>query len=104
MGKDVVPLLPSDTELELRLFLDSNTAGNKSFGVAEAYFMGGRVAMTVPLDMSALSGSSAWKATVAATSGSVTVLNGTSWSLSSIWVTPEDVLATPRPMASEILV
>ena len=36
------------------------------------------------------------KAVVAATSGEVTLLNATSWSLESIWVTPEEVLATPR--------
>ena len=41
--------------------------------------------------------SSDWNAEIAATAGKVTILEATSWSLSSIWVTEDEVLAAPSP-------
>ena len=43
--QDSVDMLSTDTHITLRLFLDT--------AVAEAYFMGGRVAMTIPVRLSA---------------------------------------------------
>ena len=77
---DVVPVLADDETLELRVFLDDS--------VAEAYWMGGRTAMTIPTSAVSKVGLSA--------SSPVTVLNGTSFQMGDIHTTTDAVLATPR--------
>ena len=80
---DVVSMLASDTHISVRLFLDT--------AVAEAYFMGGRVAMTIPVAASTTD----WDVSIGA-SAATTLANATSWGMSSIYVTKEEVLAMPR--------
>jgi hypothetical protein len=80
---DVVSMLPSDTHVTFRLFLDT--------AVAEAYFMGGRVAMTIPVAAS----TTEWDISIGA-SAPVTLTNATSFGMSSIYVTKEEVLAMPK--------
>jgi hypothetical protein len=58
--------------------------------VVEVYFMDGRVAMTMP-SVGGADGSIALQSDVATTA------SATVWKMGSIWVTPEQVLATPRP-------
>lgn len=78
---DTVTMLPSDTTISIRIFLDTN--------VGEVYFMGGRVAMTVQIP------TSAYDVTVMA-SEAAPLINASSWQMGSIWVTKDEVLATPR--------
>ena len=80
---DAVSMLASDTHISVRLFLDT--------AVAEAYFMGGRVAMTIPVAVSTTD----WDVSIGA-STATTLINATSWGMSSIYVTKEEVLAMPR--------
>mmetsp|Transcript_32745 Transcript_32745/g.45725 ORF Transcript_32745/g.45725 Transcript_32745/m.45725 type:complete len:80 (+) Transcript_32745:411-650(+) len=77
-------MLPSDTLISIRLFLDT--------AVAEAYFMGGRVAMTIPIAASTTN----WGVAIGSSASGTTLVNATSWGMSSIYVTKEEVLATPR--------
>ncbi len=81
--RDAVSMLASDTHISVRLFLDT--------AVAEAYFMGGRVAMTIPVAASTTD----WDVSIGA-STATTLINATSWGMSSIYVTKEEVLAMPR--------
>ena len=63
----------------MRVFLDNV--------VAECYWQGGRVAMTVPIKPVA-------SATISAAAGAdVQLLNGTSWGMTEIMTTKEAVLA-----------
>ena len=80
---DTVTMLDTDTHITVRLFLDT--------AVAEAYFMGGRVAMTIPV----ASSTTDWSVAVGA-SAAARLSNATSWGMSSIYVTKEEVLAMPR--------
>ncbi len=80
---DAVSMLASDTHISIRIFLDT--------AVAEAYFMGGRVAMTIPVAASTTN----WGVSIGA-STATTLINATSWGMSSIYVTKEEVLAMPR--------
>jgi hypothetical protein len=82
--QDVVSMLGSDTHISIRLFLDT--------AVAEAYFMGGRVAMTIPVAAS----TSDWGVSIGSSAAGTTLSNATSWGMSSIYVTKEEVLAMPR--------
>eukprot|EP00037_Helgoeca_nana_P013172 m.121009 g.121009 ORF g.121009 m.121009 type:complete len:666 (-) comp21872_c0_seq1:287-2284(-) len=81
---DVVTMLPTDTHINIRLFLDT--------AVAEAYFMGGRVAMTIPVAASTTD----WNVMIGAATAGALINQATSWGMSGIYVTPEEVLATPR--------
>ena len=76
---DTVTMLDSDTHIAIRLFLDT--------AVAEAYFMGGRVAMTIPVTASTTD----WSVSIGA-SAATQLSNATSWGMSSIYVTQEEVL------------
>jgi len=80
--EDSLGLLSDDKELTLRVFLDGS--------VAECYWQGGRVAMTVPLHKVA--------ASIGMTTDQVEVeLHGaTSYGMADIHTTKEDVLASPR--------
>ena len=80
---DVVSMLPSDSHVSIRLFLDT--------AVAEAYFMGGRVAMTIPVAASTKN----WDVSIGS-SASTELANATSYSMSSTYVTKEEVFAMPR--------
>ena len=74
---DELPLLPDDKELILRVFLDGT--------VAEAYWMGGRVAMTVdtkPTDAVSIAASAA-----------ATLTEATVFAMQDIHTTVDDVLA-----------
>ena len=53
--------------------------------------MGGRVAMTIPVPVSTAD----WSVTLGSSSAA-RLSNATSWGMSSIYVTKEEVLATPR--------
>ena len=95
---DTFTVLPTDTSLEFHLFLDGNTrTGDAQYAVAEAYFQGGRVAMTMPLNASCTVASDSpcsWDASISGQN--VKLLNATSYELGSIWVSEEHVLATPH--------
>merc|ERR1712194_448510 len=81
-----LPLLPSDTEIDIRVFVDNT--------VVEVFWLGGRSVMTV--DASAASIGT--ELSVCTYEGSdVTVKSASAWEMGSAWVTPEEVLATPRP-------
>ena len=98
---DSFALLPTDLDLEVRMFLDGNTgAGGAQYAVAEAYFQGGRVAMTMPLNASCAVAADvpcAWDASISARGENAMVLNATSHQLGSIWVSEEQVLRRARP-------
>lgn len=81
---DTLMLLPDDKTLTLRMFYDGH--------VVETYFQGGRVVLTT--DGVADPGG-VGAATVSASS-SVMLAEATSYTLSDIHTTVEDVLATPR--------
>ena len=76
-------LSPSDTTIDVRVFSDR--------ALAEAYWMNGRVAMTVPAacdrecDMS-----------VRADGAEVGLVSATAWKVRSMWISKEEVLRTPR--------
>ena len=79
-------LLPSDTTLELRVFVDNT--------FLEAYFMDGRVAITATLHGSSPEAGVA----LFAANSTVTANAASVWHVNSIWVSPADVLATePTP-------
>merc|ERR1712093_965536 len=79
---DTLKLLDSDKTIDMRLYVDNT--------FAEVYYQGGRVAMTVNTPAADDAG--------VFLSSSVDGITATStaWSVSSIWVTPENVLRTPR--------
>eukprot|EP01048_Picozoa_sp_COSAG05_P005317 COSAG05_NODE_312_length_11626_cov_9.515485_1_plen_135_part_00 len=104
---DTVPMLPTDRQLSMRLLIDTV--------MMECYFMGGRVAMTLPLTGWEVPGTENWRTTstnwslslsIAAaaaatctstgTVGGVTVVNASSWNISSALVSKEQVLATAQ--------
>ena len=98
---DTVPMLSTDRQLSVRLLIDTD--------IVECYFMHGRVAMTLPLTgwesppghwhttptNWSLSMSVGGAATVGGTA--VTVVNASSWNMSSAFVSKEQVLAMPQP-------
>jgi hypothetical protein len=77
---DTVPLLADDTHIAMRVFLDNV--------VAECYWQGGRVAMTVP-------SKPVTSASLSAT-GQVVLLNATAYGMGEIMTTKDEVLAAPR--------
>jgi len=80
---DTLKLLGSDEDINMRVFVDQT--------FSEVYWMGGRVAMTVTTQPSNVA-----DVTVGADKAGVTLASATAWQVGSIWVTPEEVLATPR--------
>ena len=80
---DVLHLLPSDKTIEIALYVDNT--------FTEAFWMGGRVAMT----MVTKSSGGRDDVTVGASQPLVTA-SATAWSVGSIWVSPETVKYTPR--------
>merc|ERR1712187_190600 len=79
---DKLKVLDTDDRIDVRLFIDNT--------FAEVYFQGGRVAMTVNTPPSVDA-----DITVASSVSGVAV-EASAWGVSSIWVTPEEVLRTPR--------
>ena len=79
--KDTLRLLHNDTSLELRLFLDHE--------VVEAYWQGGRVAMTVSARLTQSTAITLATDTVGA---QLHVSNVTAWEMGSAWVTAEEAL------------
>jgi len=74
----------------LRVFVDAN--------FAEGYFNNGRVALTVGCTPPHFANCDTSVAGVSlfAVSAAVEVVSVTAWEVGSIWVTPDDVLSTPR--------
>lgn len=83
---DELKMLTSDNVLSLRVFTDRT--------VVEAYWMDGRVAMTSDVKP-AMAQSGAPQVQVFATADS-SISSVNAWEMGSIWVTKEQVLATPR--------
>jgi sucrose-6-phosphate hydrolase SacC (GH32 family) len=76
-------LLPSDKTIDLTLFVDNT--------FTEAFWMGGRVAMTIVTKSSGGTDD----VSITANQPGVTA-SATAWEVGSIWVTPEEVKQTPR--------
>jgi len=89
---DTLKLLDSDLSIDIRIYIDNL--------FAEVYFQGGRVAMTVntpATDDAGITLSSSIPCRHYPDDCSAhTSAKATAWSVSSIWVTPEEVLRTPR--------
>ena len=85
---DTLALSPSDKTIDLRVFVDNV--------MAEAYFMGGRVAMTVAAPSHSLCPDGRCGMYVTASQAGATLASATAWGVKSIWVSPEEVLRTPR--------
>jgi hypothetical protein len=87
-------LLPTDEELTVRVFTDRT--------LVEAYWMDGRVAMTYPVpcgnkdDPQARCDETAGEMAVGSTAAGSALLSARAWVMKSIWVSKEEVLATPR--------
>ena len=79
----MLSLLPGDKTIDLALYVDNT--------FTEAYWMGGRVAMTVDTETSGGHDD----VTISASQSGTTV-SATVWQVGSIWVTPEAVKQTPR--------
>ena len=79
---DSLPLLGDDKEITMRIFLDNT--------VAECYWQGGRVAMTVPT-------TEVTTASVASSNDSRVKVSAESFTMGDIHTDKADVLATPRP-------
>lgn len=78
---DTVPLLPTETTFEIRVYSDAT--------FIEAFFQQGRAAMTLSSGMS--------KTTELSIGASVkTDVKATAWPIKGIWTTPEAVRAQPR--------
>ena len=90
-GNDAFQVLPSDTELSIEIFLDHGEGGGTPVG--EAYWQGGRVAMAFG---TARAVPGPWATAAIISDGPAKLINATSWQMSSIWVTKERVMATPR--------
>ena len=86
---DSLKLSPSDKTLDVRIFVDNV--------MSEAYFMGGRVAMTVPSFMPKNLPAAGPGMSVSANRAGASLVSATAWAVESIWVSKEEVLATPRP-------
>ena len=81
---DTLRLLPGDTTIDLALYVDNT--------FTEAFWMGGRVAMTVVTKTSGGSDD----VTIRASQPGTTVVSAVAWEVGSIWVTPEQVKQAPR--------
>jgi len=79
---DALKLSPNDKTLTIRVYVDAT--------FSEAYWQGGRVAMTVDTPATTESNMAVY------TSGRVTLLNAKAYSVQSIWVSEEEVRAAPR--------
>lgn len=89
---DTLPLLPEDKQLSLSIFLDGT--------VGEAYWQGGRVAMTFAITPTKRHGHSA----NITSSAAADLASATSYAMGSIYTSTEVVLASPRLSTMEISV
>jgi len=80
---DMLSLLPTDKTINLSLYVDQT--------FTEAFWMGGRVAMTIVTKSSGGNDD----VTISANQPGITV-SATAWKVGSIWVTPDVVKQTPR--------
>lgn len=79
-----LPLLPGDTAVDVRVFVDNT--------FLEVFVMGGRVALTLPINSGAEAGAAGVTLTAAAgADADLTRVNV--WHMNGIWVSPESVLA-----------
>jgi hypothetical protein len=81
---DMLRLLPTDDALNLRAFTD--------LGVLEVYWMDGRVVITSPFKEP----KPGRGVELFASADGLQLEEATAWAMDSIWVSPEEVLATPR--------
>jgi len=89
---DTLKLSPNDKTIDMRLFVDNT--------FTEAYWMGGRVAMTI-----VTAATEDADVTVGTDQTGVTLASATVWKVGSIWVSPEEVKKTPRmDGAAEVVV
>jgi len=88
---DTLKLLASDETIEMRLFVDNT--------FTEVFWMGGRVAMTTTTPASQQA-----DVTVSSDKTGTTLASAKAWQVGSIWVSPEEVLNTPRLDGSNIIV
>jgi len=79
---DALKLSPSDTSLTIRVYVDHT--------FSEAYWMGGRVAMTISTPSTSEAGMAAFA------SAPATLESAQAYAVDSIWVTKEQVRAAPR--------
>jgi len=86
---DKLKLLASDKSIDIRLYVDIT--------FTEAYWMGGRVAMTATTPQTQ---KDVADVTVSADQSGVKLLSAKAWSVGSIWVTAEEVKKAPRPDGS----
>ena len=91
--KDNLVLLDSDKEIEIRVFVDNT--------FLEAYWMDGRIAMTSKFIDSdtAVAGVSAFSI-----GGDVVLKSLDVYTVKNIWVTPEEVLNTPRTDLNNVVI
>jgi len=80
---DTLRLLPEDKTIDLTLYVDNT--------FTEAFWMGGRVAMTIVTKSSGGIDDVLVRASEAGV-----VVSATAWEVGSIWITPEEVKQTPR--------
>merc|ERR1712100_493716 len=80
---DTLKLSPKDATIDMRLYVDNT--------FTEAYWMNGRVAMTIPTPATEEA-----DVVVSVDKARVTLGFATVYKVDSIWVTPEDVKNTPR--------
>lgn len=80
---DTLKLLASDKTIDMRLFVDNT--------FTEVYWMDGRVAMTTTT-----AATQAAEITISADKAGTTLASVQAWKIGSIWVSPEEVLQTPR--------
>ena len=78
-------MLPEDTEVDVKLFLDQS--------IAEIYVMRGRLAFTVGAGSSASAGEAGMLLWAGEGGEGVSARNISAWHLNSCWVTQEEVLA-----------
>ena len=79
---DTVSLLAADTRISLRLFVDQD--------VAEAYFLGGRVAITHTVVAPAADAD--WDVAISSSTAEATLASAKSFLMGSIWTTAEEIL------------
>lgn len=78
-------LLPSDTEVQVRVFTDH--------AIAEIFFAGGRVALTTPIAGDAADPDAGM--TLFTSAAQATNVTASAWTMGDIWVTPQQVLRGP---------
>ena len=83
--KDTLKMLDSDNTLELRLFLDHE--------ITEAYWQGGRVAMTVP---SPLTNATSVILSTDSAGATLNVDNVTIWNMKPAWISKQELLAQEK--------